>query len=67
MSIITLVSKRLICILVLKFDFRNGRVFVTWWQTLLLLLPDSLWLYVVAPERVLSMGQVELNSVLMLN
>ena len=31
------------------------------------LLPGPLWLGVVAPDRVLSMGQIELNSVLMLN
>ena len=30
-------------------------------------LPGSLWPVVVAPDRVLSMGQKELNSVLMLN
>ena len=32
----------------------------------LLLLPGSLWLGVVAPDRTLSMGQIKLNSVLML-
>ena len=31
------------------------------------LLPDPLWAGVVAPDRVLSMGQIELNCVLMLN
>ena len=30
-------------------------------------LPGSLWLGVVAPDRVLSMGQIVLNCVLMLN
>ena len=30
-------------------------------------LPVPLWLGVLAPDRVLSMGQIELNSVLMLN
>ena len=30
-------------------------------------LPSPLWFGVVAPDRVLSMGQIELNSVLMLN
>ena len=30
-------------------------------------LPDLLWPGVVAPDRVLFMGQIELNSVLMLN
>ena len=30
-------------------------------------LQDPLWPGVVAPDRVLSMGQIELNSVLMLN
>ena len=30
-------------------------------------LPGLLWLRVVAPDRVLSMGQIELNWVLMLN
>ena len=30
-------------------------------------LPGPLWLGVVAPDRVLSMGQIELNCVLMLN
>ena len=30
-------------------------------------LPGPLWLGVVAPDRVLSMGQIELNYVLMLN
>ena len=29
--------------------------------------PDPLWPRVVASDRVLSMGQIELNSVLMLN
>ena len=29
--------------------------------------PGPLWLGVVAPDRVLSMGQIELNHVLMLN
>ena len=33
----------------------------------LLSLPSPLWLEVVAPDRVLSMGQIELNCVLMLN
>ena len=38
------------------------------WSTLsLALLPGSLWLGVVAPDRVLSMGQIELNCVIMLN
>ena len=31
------------------------------------LLPGPLWPEVVAPIRVLSMGQIELNSVLMIN
>ena len=30
-------------------------------------LPGPLWLGVVAPDRVLSMGQIELNSVLVVN
>ena len=30
-------------------------------------LPSPLWYGVVAPDRVLSVGQIELNSVLMLN
>ena len=30
----------------------------------LLLLPDPLWLGVVAPEKVLSMGQIELFDIL---
>ena len=30
-------------------------------------LPGPLWPEVVAPDRVLSMGQIELNCVLMLN
>ena len=30
-------------------------------------LPDSLWPGVAAPDRVLSMGKIELNSVLMTN
>ena len=30
-------------------------------------LPGPLWSRVVAPDRVLSMGQIELNYVLMLN
>ena len=30
-------------------------------------LPDLLWLGVLAPDRVLPMGQIELNCVLMLN
>ena len=33
----------------------------------LLSLPGPLWLGVVAPDRVLSMGQIELNCELMLN
>ena len=38
------------------------------WSTLSLpLLPGLLWPVVVAPDRVLSMGQIELNGVLMLN
>ena len=37
------------------------------WSThLLLSLPGPLWPRVVAPDRVLSMGQIELNYVLML-
>ena len=30
-------------------------------------LPGPLWLEVVAPDRVLSMGQIELNCILILN
>ena len=30
-------------------------------------IPGPLWYGVVAPDRALSMGQIELNSVLMLN
>ena len=30
-------------------------------------LPGSLWPGVVAPDRVLSMGQIEVNYILMLN
>ena len=30
-------------------------------------LPGPLWLGVIAPDRVLSMGQIDLNCVLMLN
>ena len=30
-------------------------------------LPGLLWLGVVAPDRVLSMGQIKLNRILMLN
>ena len=38
------------------------------WSTLLVpLLTGSLWYGVVAPDRILSMGQIELNSLLMLN
>ena len=38
------------------------------WSTLLLpSLPGLLWSGVVAPDRVLSIGQIELNCVLMLN
>ena len=38
-------------------------------QSTLLLpsLPGPLWAKVLAPDRVLSMGQIELNCVLMLN
>ena len=39
----------------------------TWSNPLLPLLPVPLWAGVVASDRVLSMGQIELNSVLMLN
>ena len=35
--------------------------------SLLPLLPGPLWPGVMAPDRVLSMGQIELNCVLMLN
>ena len=38
-----------------------------WSTPLLPLLPHPLWFELVAPDRVLSMGQIELNSVLMLN
>ena len=31
------------------------------------LLPGPLWPVVVAPDRVLSIGEIELNSVIMLN
>ncbi len=31
------------------------------------LLPDPLWPGMVAPDRTLSMGQIELNGILMLN
>ena len=31
------------------------------------LLPDPLWAGMVAPDKVLSMGQIELNCLLMLN
>ena len=31
------------------------------------LLPGSLWLGVTAPDRILFMGQIELNCILMLN
>ena len=31
------------------------------------MLPDPLWSGVVAPDRVISMGQIELNGVLILN
>ena len=34
---------------------------------LLLLLPGPLWPGVVVPDRVLSMGQIELNCVFILN
>ena len=35
--------------------------------SLLPLVPGSLWPGVVAPDRILSMGQIELNCVLMLS
>ena len=38
-----------------------------WTSILLPSLPVSLWLGVVALDRVLSMGQIELNSLLMRN
>ena len=38
-----------------------------WSTPLLLLLPGPLWPAVVAPDSVLSMGQIELNCVLTLN
>ena len=38
-----------------------------WCTSLLLLLPGPLWPKVVAPDRVLYMGQIELNCVLMVN
>ena len=37
------------------------------WTTPLPLLPGLLWPRVVAPNRALSMGQIELNCVLILN
>ena len=38
------------------------------WSTLSLpLLPGPLWPRVVTPDRVLTMGQIELNCVLILN
>ena len=43
---------------------------VLWWMQGILslpLLPGSLWPRLVAPDRVLSMSQIELNCVLMLN
>ena len=39
----------------------------TWGTFSLLLLPGPLWPGMVAPDRVLSIGQIELKSVLMLN
>ena len=38
-----------------------------WSTSLLSLLPGPLWPRVVTPDRVLSMGQIELNCILMLN
>ena len=38
-----------------------------WSTSSLPLLPGPLWLRMVAPDRLLSMGQIELNCVLMLN
>ena len=38
-----------------------------WSTTSLPLLPDPLWLGVVAPDGALSMGKIELICVLMLN
>ena len=38
-----------------------------WSTSSLLSLQGQLWLGVIAPDRVLSMGQIELNCVIMLN
>ena len=38
-----------------------------WSNSSLPSLPGQLWLVVVAPDRVLSMGLIELNCVLILN
>ena len=45
-------------------EFGGMRV---WGNPLLPSLPVPLWPQVVAPDRVLSMGQIELDCVLMLN
>ena len=49
----------------------NASVMLTLWGMWsipsLPLLPGPFWVWVVAPERVLSMGHIELNWVLMLN
>ena len=53
-----------------KFDGEVPVMLELWgmWSTPSLpLLPDPLWSGVVVPDRVLSLGQIELNCVLMLN
>ena len=45
----------------------EGKVPGMWSIPSLLSLPGLLWPRVVAPDRVLSMGQIKLNCILMLN
>ena len=58
---------------VLDITLNNDEVPVTlellgmWSTSSLSLLPDTLWPGVVAPDKVLSIGQIELNCILMLN
>ena len=62
-------NKSFMCVLSIKVPLRNksGNLFNDPHIPSLPLLPGPLWQGAVAPDRVLSMGQIELNCELMLN